>query len=406
MTSASTRAVLEALEARGGAGCARFVGGCVRNAVLGQAIDDIDIATTLTPDDATVALELKSLRVVPTGVEHGTVTAIADHRPFEITTLRHDVSTDGRRAVVAFSTDWAEDAQRRDFRLNALYLDPDGRLYDPTGEGLADARAGRIVFVGDPMVRIREDYLRILRFFRFYAWFGKGEPDRAAVDACRALKDMLSARTAERTQKEMLKLLAAKDPRASLKLMASTGVLAAALPDAKDLHRLEGLVEIELGLGDNDPELRLAALIAQDRKTAEQTAERLRLSNAQRERLVAAVGCEPRIVSWMSRREVRRAVYRLGRATFFDRVKLTWAGSRDRRTNAAQWGGLLAQARGWPPPVFPVGGEDAMAAGVPEGPLIGQVLREVEDWWVDEDFPTSREALIERLKSVAEGMRA
>jgi poly(A) polymerase len=406
MTAPDTRAVVEALEAKGGPGCARFVGGCVRNALLGRAIDDIDIATVLTPDAATGALEQRGIKVVPTGVEHGTVTAVADHRPFEITTLRRDVSTDGRRAVVAFTADWAEDAQRRDFRLNALYLDPEGQLYDPTGEGVADAHAGRIVFVGDPMVRIREDYLRILRFFRFYAWFGKGEPDKAAVDACRALKGMLQARTAERTQKEVLKLLDAKDPRAALKLMASTGVLAAILPDVKDLGRLEGLVEIELGLGDHDPELRLAALIPQDRKIAEQTAERLRLSNAQRDRLIEAVGCEPRIVSWMSRREVRRAVYRLGRASFFDRVKLTWAGSKDRRTNAAQWGGLLAQARGWPPPVFPVGGEDAKAVGVPEGPLIGQVLREVEDWWVDEDFPTAHEALIERLKSVAEGMRS
>ncbi len=406
MTAPQTRAVVEALEAKGGAGCARFVGGCVRNAVLGREIDDIDIATVLTPDEATVALELQGIKVVPTGVEHGTVTAVADHKPFEITTLRRDVSTDGRRAVVAFTTDWAEDAQRRDFRLNALYVDPEGRLYDPTGGGLADARAGRIVFVGDPMVRIREDYLRILRFFRFYAWFGKGEPDPAAVDACRALKGMLQARTAERTQKEMLKLLAARDPRASLQLMASTGVLAATLPDVQDLGRLEGLVEIELGLGDDDCELRLAALIPQDHKIAAEIAERLRLSNAQRERLLAAVGSEPRIVPWMSPREVRRAVYRLGGRTFFDRVKLSWAGAKDRRSAAAQWGELLRLAKCWTPPVFPMGGQDAKAAGVAEGPQIGRVLREVEDWWVDEDFPESREVVIERLKAVARGMRA
>jgi len=406
MTAPPTRAVVEALEARGGEGCARFVGGCVRNTVIGRDIDDIDIATVLTPDEATEALEQAGIRVVPTGVEHGTVTAVADHHPFEITTLRRDVSTDGRRAVVAFSTDWAEDAQRRDFRLNALYLDPDGRLFDPTGAGLADARAGRIVFVGDPMVRIREDYLRILRFFRFHAWFGRGEPDKAAVDACRALRGMLQARTAERTQKEMLKLLSAPDPRVSLKLMASTGVLAATLPDVTDLGRLEGLVEIELGLGDNDPELRLAALIPQDRKIAEEVAERLRLSNAQRERLSAAVGAEPRMVSWMSPREVRRAVYRVGPRTFFDRVKLAWAGSKDRKSAALQWAGLLRQARAWTLPIFPVNGEDAKAAGVAEGPLIGRVLREVEDWWVDEDFPPGREAVLERLTAVARGMRA
>ena len=406
MTAPPTQAVLEALEARGGEGCARFVGGCVRNAVLGRAIDDIDIATVLTPDDAAAALEARGIRVVPTGVEHGTVTAIADHQPFEITTLRRDVSTDGRRAVVAFSTDWAEDAQRRDFRLNALYLDREGRLYDPTGEGVADARAGRIVFVGDPMVRIREDYLRILRFFRFYAWFGRGEPDAAAVDACRALKGMLSARSAERTQKEMLKLLAASDPRPALKLMAGAGVLAAVLPDVKDLGRLEGLVQIDLGLGEADAELRLAALIPQDRRTAEQLSERLRLSNAQRERLVAAVGSEPPIVSWMSPRQLRRAVYRLGQRTFFDRLKLAWAGSKDRKAAAGQWAGLVKLARGWTPPVFPVNGEDAKAAGVAEGPLIGQVLREVEDWWIDEDFPEGRDLVLERLKAVARGVGA
>ena len=406
MTAPATRAVVEALEAKGGKDCARFVGGCVRNTVLGRAIDDIDIATVLTPDEATAALQLGGIKVVPTGVEHGTVTAVSGHQPFEITTLRRDVSTDGRRAVVAFSTDWAEDAQRRDFRLNALYLDPEGRLFDPTGQGMADARAGRIVFVGDPMIRIREDYLRILRFFRFQAWFGRGEPDKAAVDACRALKGMLSARTAERTQKEVLKLLAAWDPRASLKVMASTGVLAAALPEVKDLARLEGLVEIELGLGDNDPELRLSALIPQDRKIAEQTAERLRLSNVQRERLAAAVGVEPRIMSWMSPRQLRRAIYRLGRGAFFDRVKLAWAGSPDRRAAAEQWRALLTLAEGWDPPVLPVSGEDAKACGVPEGPQIGRVLREVEDWWVDEDFPLQREHVLERLKAVARGMPA
>ena len=403
MTLPATRAVIAALEAQGGPGCARFVGGCVRNAVLGREVDDIDIATTLTPDEATSALQTKGLRVAPTGVEHGTVTAISEHRPYEITTLRRDVSTDGRRAVVAFSTDWAEDAMRRDFRLNALYLDPEGRLYDPTGEGLADAHAGRIVFVGDAMVRIREDYLRILRFFRFLAWFGQGEPDAAAVEACRALKETLSGRSAERTQKELLKLLAAPDPRRAVKLMASTGVLAAVLPLVKELGRFEAVVEIERALGENDAELRLAALVPQDPKTAELTAERLRLSNAQRERIAAAVGAEPRLVAWMSPRQLRRAVYRLGRRTLFDRVKLAWAGSH-RPAAAPQWRGLLTLAEGWERPEFPVGGEDAKAAGVPAGPLIGQVLREVEDWWIDEDFPPQRELVLQRLAAVAQGM--
>ena len=406
MTAAPTRAVLEALEARGGAGCARFVGGCVRNAVIGRDIDDIDIATMLTPDEVSAALEARGIRVVPTGVEHGTVTAVADHQPFEITTLRRDVSTDGRRAVVAFSTDWAEDAMRRDFRLNALYLDAEGVIYDPTGEGLADARAGRIVFVGDPMIRIREDYLRILRFFRFLAWFGRGEPDAAGLQACRALKDMLSGRSAERTQKEMLKLLAAKDPRVSLRLMAATSVLSACLPLVKDLKRLEGLIEVEAGLGEIDAELRLAAMIPQEVKTAELAAERLRLSNAQRERLAAAVGSEPRIVSWMSPRELRRAVYRLGKSAFFDRARLAWAGSSNRKAAELQWRALLSLAEDWQKPEFPVGGDDAKAAGLPAGPQIGRALREVEDWWVDEDFPAQRELVVDRLRLVVQGLLA
>lgn len=404
MENSATRAVMAALEARGYAGCARFVGGCVRNSLLGQPIDDIDIATTLTPDQVTEALEAAGIKVVPTGVDHGTVTAVAEGRPFEITTLRRDVSTDGRRAVVAFTQSWEEDAVRRDFRLNALYADAEGRIFDPTGEGVADARAGRIVFVGDPMTRIREDYLRILRFFRFHAWYGKAEADSAALSACKALKGMLSGRAAERTQKELLKLLAAPDPRAALRLMAATGVLSAVLPQVKALTRFETLVAIESEhFFDIDAELRLASLLPDDPSIAQDTAERLRLSNALKDRLVAAAGHEPRIVSWMSPRETRRAVYRLGGRTFADRVKLAWAAS-DRPATANQWRALIPLAETWTPPVFPLTGEDVVKAGVPRGPMVGQVLREIEDWWIDLDFIDDRMAAVERLKSVAQGM--
>ena len=404
MTASQTRAVLDALEAGGGPDCARFVGGCVRNALLDRAVDDIDIATTLTPDEATASLQAAGLRVAPTGVEHGTVTAIADHRPFEVTTLRRDVSTDGRRAVVAFTTDWAEDAQRRDFRLNAIYCDRNGGLFDPTGKGVEDAQAGRIVFVGDPMVRIREDYLRILRFFRFHAWFGRGEPDAAAVAACRALKGMLAGRAAERTQKELLKLLAAEDPRGAVQLMRSTGVLEAILPMVQSLARFDGLVRIQrTALHENDAELRLAAMIPPDGATAELTAERLRLSNAQRDRLVTAMRSEPRITSWMSPREVRRALYRLGRQAFTDRVRLAWAEADTPRTEP-QWLALLAAAADWSRPELPITGADVKAAGAPVGPLVGQVLREVEDWWVDEDFPSDPALAQQRLAAVIDGL--
>ena len=404
MSLPATRAVIEALEARGFAGCARFVGGCVRNALLRQPIDDIDIATTLTPDQVTEALEAAGIKVVPTGVDHGTVTAVVAGKSFEITTLRKDVSTDGRRAVVAFTQDWSEDAVRRDFRLNALYADATGRIFDPTGQGVADALAGRIVFVGDPMTRIREDYLRILRFFRFQAWYGKGEPDAAALAACKALKGILSGRAAERTQKELLKLLAADDPRASLRLMAATGILGAVMPQVKALTRFERLVEIETEqLFENDPELRLAAMIPDDPKVAQDVAERLRLSNALKDRLIAAAGREPRVVSWMSPRETRRAVYAIGVRAFVDRVKLAWAAS-DRDAAAPRWRALIPLAESWTGPPCPLTGEEVIAAGVPKGPMVGQVLKEVEAWWIDLDFIDDKLAAVERLKAVAQGM--
>ncbi|HET6972304.1 MAG TPA: CCA tRNA nucleotidyltransferase [Phenylobacterium sp.] len=404
MTRPETAAVLDALEAAGGPDCARFVGGCVRNALLGRPIDDLDIATTLTPDQVTQALEAARLRAVPTGVDHGTVTAISRHIPHEITTLRRDVTTDGRRATVAFTQDWDEDAQRRDFTLNALYARRDGTIYDPTGHGGADARAGRIVFVGEAEQRLREDYLRILRFFRFHAWFGRGTPDAAAVAACAALRAGVQGLAAERINKELLKLLAADDPRDAVRLMAETLVLAEILPSAADLARFDALVEIEADqLFENEPVLRLAALLPNDQIAATALAERLRLSNADRDRIVAALSPTPELKSWMSPREIRREIYREGQAAFRDRAKLAWAASARTAANM-QWRGLIALTDGWSPPTFPITGADVMNAGVPKGPLVGQVLREVEDWWIDHDFLDDKFSAIEKLKAVAQGM--
>ncbi|MDB5449758.1 MAG: tRNA nucleotidyltransferase/poly(A) polymerase [Phenylobacterium sp.] len=404
MTAPETAAVLDALEAAGGPDCARFVGGCVRNALIGRPIADIDIATVLTPDQVTQALEAAGIRAVPTGVDHGTVTAVCRHKPFEITTLRRDVATDGRRAVVAFTTDWMEDAQRRDFTLNALYASRDGGIFDPTGHGVADARAGRIVFVGDPEQRLREDYLRILRFFRFLAWYGSGPPDAAAVAACEALKDQVATLAAERISSELLKLLAADDPRAAVALMARTGVLGVVLPGPLNLERLDGLVEIESEqLFETDPVLRLAALLPDDQVGAAQVAERLRLSNADRDRIVAALAPTPTLKSWMSPREIRRAVYRVGQKAFRDRAKLAWAAAA-RTAVTPQWRGMIALGEGWSVPTFPLTGDDVVAAGVPRGPMVGQVLREVEDWWIDHDFLDDKLSAVEKLKAVAQGM--
>jgi len=404
MTAPATAAVMDALEAAGGPDCARFVGGCVRNTLIGRPVSDLDIATVLSTDAVTKALQAAGLKAVPTGVEHGTVTAVSASQPFEITTLRRDVSTDGRRAVVAFTTDWAEDAQRRDFTLNSLYARRDGSIYDPTGHGVADARAGRIVFVGDAGQRIAEDHLRILRFFRFLAWYGSGPPDAAALAACEAGRGQIAALSAERVSKELLKLLAADDPRASVALMARTGVLGEVLPAPIDLARFDGLVAIEADqLFETDAVLRLAALLPDDQVGAVQFAERLRLSNAERDRIAAALSPTPELKSWMSPKEVRRAVYRAGPAVFRDRAKLAWA----RATGTAptpQWRGLIALAESWTPPAFPLTGADVLAAGVPKGPMVGKVLAEVEAWWIDHDFLDDKLSAVEKLKAVAQGM--
>jgi poly(A) polymerase len=400
MAASATRAVIGALQARGGAGAARFVGGCVRNAILDRPIDDIDIATPLEPQAVMEALKAAGLKFVPTGVEHGTVTAIAEGKPFEVTTLRRDVETDGRRAVVAFTTDWAEDAQRRDFRLNALYMDAEGRLYDPVGCGVEDALAGRIVFVGSPETRIREDYLRILRFFRFRAWYGRGEVDAAGLAACGALTAGLGQLSAERVSKELLKLLAAEDPREAVELMAVAGVLDAVLPGPKDLGRFARLVGIQREiLGAGDAVLRLAALFPSEPALVIGEAARLRLSKAQRDRLAAAAASEPALNPALSAQAVRRILYLGGVPAFRDRAMLAWAARPDPWSESQAWLSLLAQADDWTAPRFPLSGQDAAAAGLTPGPAMGKALRDAEAFWVEQDFQPSREDLLSRLNS-------
>jgi poly(A) polymerase len=382
---------------------ARVVGGAVRDTLAGRAVADIDIASSFTPEAASQRLREAGLKVVPTGLAHGTVTAVVQGTPVEVTTLRRDVATDGRHAVVAFDAGWREDAARRDFTINALSLEPDGTVHDFFG-GAADLAAGQVRFVGEASQRIAEDYLRILRWFRFHAWYGKGDPDQAALTACKALKGMLSGRAAERTQKELLKLLAAEDPRAALRLMAATSVLSSVLPQVKALTRFETLVAIQTEqLFENDAEIRLAALLPDDAVIARDTAERLRLSNALKDRLIEAAGKEPRIVSWMSPREARRTVYKIGLRAFTDRIKLGWAAST-RPSTTSQWRGLLALAETWTPPAFPLTGDEILAAGVPKGPMVGEVMREVEEWWIDNDFMDDKLAAVERLKAVTQGM--
>lgn len=381
MSEAPTRAVLVAL---GGEG--RFVGGCVRDALLDRAIGDIDIATPLPPEEVMRRLEAAGIKAVPTGLAHGTVTAVAPPRHFEITTLRRDVETDGRHARVAFTADWAADAARRDFTMNALFLDAEGNVFDPVG-GLADLRAGRVRFVGDAATRIREDVLRLLRFYRFHAHYGKGEADAAARAACRALAPLLPSLSGERVAAETLKLLSAPDPLPSLGMMEEDGVLAVLLPEARQLERLAALLPLEPA---PDPLRRLGALLAGDPGAL---AERLHLANEQRARLLA-LAAPPWPVDLAGDEKIqRRALHHLGAALYRDLVLLRAAESGERDRLPA----LLADAAQWKPPVFPVKGRDVTALGVPAGKEVGRILAALEQWWEEGDYRADRRAALEEL---------
>ena len=392
-----TRRVLEAI---GGEG--RFVGGCVRNALLRAPVADVDIATPLLPDEVMRRLQAAGLGAVGTGIEHGTVTAIANKKPFEITTLRRDVTTDGRRATVAYTDNWAEDASRRDFTMNALYADAEGVVYDPVG-GLPDLRAGLVRFIGDADTRIREDYLRILRLFRFHAWYGKVEIDATALNASAAARDKIKTLSGERIQKEMLRLLEAETPIAVLRTMAASGILSEVLPGQLNFERLEGLVDVDTtAFFTPDPLLRLAALVTSDEQAA-QIATRWRLSNDDRDRLRTLASSTVKVVSYMSIPELSRTLYRQGQQCVRDLVRLRWAEDR-KASHGIQWRALLAIVDSWTRPVFPLSGRDVMNAGVREGPLVGRVMSEVEDWWVDSNFTDDPFSIAERLKAVAQGL--
>ena len=399
MRTSEVRRVLEALTRDGGE--ARFVGGAVRNAILGRDVTEIDIATPLVPDEVVRRLDAAGIKPIPTGIDHGTVTALVDDKSFEVTTLRRDVDTDGRHATVAFSTDWREDGARRDFTMNALFASADGDVFDYFG-GVEDAKAGRVRFVGEPGKRIREDYLRILRLFRFHAWYGKGDLDGGALRAAASEKSGLAKLSGERVQTEMLKLLAADAPAPVLRIMAAASVLSEILPGPLMIPRLERLAEIDAeAFSTPDPVLRLAALLPDDPAVAHEVAERWRLSNSDRERIEAAAGAKEKVVSYLSVHESTKLFYWLGVERFKDIAFLRWAAD-PKLSNSMGWRALVARADSWQRPKFPLSGRDVMLAGVPEGPLVGRILAEVEEWWVDADFIEDEFSLAERLKAVVQ----
>ncbi len=395
----TTQTVMKALG--GERGEARFVGGSVRNALLMEPVSDIDIATIHAPAEATKLLEAAGVKVVPTGFDHGTVTAVLDGKHFEITTLRVDVATDGRRADVAFTGDWVEDAKRRDFTMNALYADLDGTVHDPLG-GRDDLNSRLVRFIGDPHDRIREDYLRVLRFFRFHAYYGTGDPDAAGLAACAAEKQGLVQLSAERVQAELLKLLSADGAGAALRQMAATSILPIVLPEAMRLDRLEAVVDIEANqLFTSDPVLRLSSAVELDGSGVDALAARLKLSKKDRDRVKAMQTDETKIVCYLSVREVHKALYLMGVQCFKDRVMLGWATDK-KGANAMQWRALLAIADSWVRPKLLLNGSMMKAAGVPEGPEMSRVYGEVEEWWVDAGFIDDEFSIIERLKAVVQ----
>jgi len=405
MTATETAAVVAALSAEGTE--IRFVGGCVRDAVLGRQVRDIDIATHDRPEQVIKLLRAAGLKAVPTGIKHGTVTAVADGAHFEITTLRLDVETYGRHAKVSFTDDWAADAARRDFTMNALFLAPDGTLYDPFG-GLGDLRAGRVRFVGDPEQRIREDVLRLLRFFRFFAHYGTPPLDAEGLAACRRLAHLLPSLSAERVAGETFKLLAAPDPAPVLERMAAAGVLDHVLPEASRFGRLAALTELEAELGEPDPLRRLAAMLDADAAEAEAVALRLKLSNQQRERLTAMVGGLPGFAPEADARARRRWFYVHGAGLYRDLLLLHWAAVRAAAgaagaIDAAHYRDGLEAAAAWHQPRLPVKGADAMAMGVPHGPRVGELVDAVEQWWIGGDFQATRQDCLDRLRALAKG---
>lgn len=384
--------LLGALDAADGQ--ARFVGGAVRDTLLGHEVQDIDIATRLLPDAAMQRLRAVGIKVVPTGIDHGTVTAVLPEGPIEVTTLRRDVSTDGRRATVAFSDDWREDAARRDFTINALYADPaTGAIFDYFG-GADDLAAGRIRFIGDALQRIAEDHLRILRFFRFHARFGKDAPDPEALAACRARSRDLMALSRERIADELLKLLALPDPAPTIALMIDAGIFRAIIPEIgpDSLARLENLIAHEQATGTApDAVRRLIAIVPADGDKADAIAARLKLSNAQRKRIGIALGGNDG--------GPRELLYRWGTISATDRLLLS--GLPTERISAGVK--LVGTAER---PKLPIGGGALVARGLVAGPVVAKALQTVERRWIDEDFPDAARVSAIADEVVAQALRA
>ncbi len=389
--------IFDALEAKGDA--LRIVGGAVRNALLGRPVGEIDFGTTATPDQVVALASAAGLKTVPTGIEHGTLTIVVDGRGYEVTTLREDIETDGRHAVVRFGRDWTADAERRDFTINALSVDRSGVVHDPVG-GYADILARRVRFIGDADIRIAEDRLRILRFFRFSAEYGEGPLDPAGLAAAIRARESLRELSAERVGNEMRRIVVAARAAEIVVAMQDTGILGVVLAGVGyvgvfgRLVRFERMVEAPSATA-----LRLAALACRIEEDVERLTQRLRLTNAERDRILAALAARAAFRPLPDASTARAALYRLRENAWRDGLSLAFAEGSDSAENDA-WQVLHSLPDRWSIPRFPLSGRDIVGPGVPPGPAVGAALRAVEAWWIGEDFSPDARALRAKLQQV------
>jgi poly(A) polymerase len=371
---------------------ARVVGGAARNALMGLPLSDIDIATTAPPDEVVRRAAAGGLRAVPTGIDHGTVTLVVDGTPFEVTTLRQDVETFGRKAKVAFGRDWKVDAERRDFTMNALSISADGMVHDYVN-GLADLEARRVRFIGDPARRIAEDYLRILRFFRFHASYARGDPDPAGLHACIMARDGLRSLSRERIRAELMKLLVAPFAVPTLAVMAEAGFTTRLLGGVALLGSFAKMIEIEEATGGApDAVRRLGALGVFIGEDAERLRERLRLFNAEYERLASVADRWWRVLPALGEAGARVLLHRLGPERYLDRVLIAWTRAPEGASDP-NWRALASLPALWTAPRFPLKSADLVARGVPKGPALGAAMRAAEEAWIAAGFPEDRVTL-------------
>lgn len=389
--------LLEILNANGEE--TRVVGGAVRNLLFGLPLAEIDLATTAEPGALIKRVTAAGFKAVPTGIEHGTVTAVVDGKPFEVTTLREDVETDGRHAVVRFGRDWARDAARRDFTINAFSLSAEGVVYDYCG-GLADIEGRHVRFIGDADKRIAEDYLRALRFFRFFAAYDEGEPDRAGLVACARARDRLGQLSRERVRAEIMKLLIAKRAPEAMIAMADVGIFDHVFGNAADSMVLSRLAEIEASHEiAPDAVRRLAAIAARVGDDATRLRERLRLTNEEYRRLASMADRW-----WLLNPEAgdayaRETLYRIGADEYFDRALIAFAHSGASAADEG-WGALISLPQRWTPPKFPLSAKDFMDRGIEKGPGLGAALAKAEDAWIAAGFPLDKAA----IQAIADAM--